>query len=82
MCFAILQTEASSDGGRDNNDTRGSVSRGDSGHSDQSESSRSTLESSTNTPDTENQDLPATPDVWVMLSLLEVVHLASLCVLC
>ncbi|XP_050725655.1 microtubule-associated serine/threonine-protein kinase 3-like isoform X6 [Eriocheir sinensis] len=58
-----FQTEASSDGGRDNNDTRGSVSRGDSGHSDQSESSRSTLESSTNTPDTENQDLPATPDV-------------------
>lgn len=61
-CFAA-QAEALSDGGQDNNDTRGSVSRGDSGHSDQSESSRSTLESSTNTPDTENQDLPATPDV-------------------
>lgn len=42
---------------------RGSVSRGDSGHSDQSESSRSTLESSTNTPDTENHDLPATPEL-------------------
>ncbi|KAG0729535.1 Microtubule-associated serine/threonine-protein kinase 2 [Chionoecetes opilio] len=58
-----FQTETSSEGGQDAADPRASVSRGDSGHSDQSESSRSTLESSTNTPDTENQDLPATPDV-------------------
>ncbi|MPC33792.1 Microtubule-associated serine/threonine-protein kinase 2 [Portunus trituberculatus] len=56
-------TEASSEGGQDNADPRDSVSRGDSGHSDQSESSRSTLESSTNTPETESQDIPATPDV-------------------
>lgn len=49
--------------GASEGDGRGSVSRGDSGHSDQSESSRSTLESSTNTPDTEKQDLPATPEV-------------------
>ncbi|XP_068244207.1 microtubule-associated serine/threonine-protein kinase 3-like isoform X3 [Palaemon carinicauda] len=58
-----FQTEQSSETPPTEGDGRGSVSRGDSGHSDQSESSRSTLESSTNTPDTENRDLPATPDV-------------------
>ncbi|XP_071532391.1 microtubule-associated serine/threonine-protein kinase 3 isoform X5 [Panulirus ornatus] len=59
-----FQNETSSEAGAEIVDAgRGIVSRGDSGHSDQSESSRSTLESSTNTPDNENQDLPATPDV-------------------
>ncbi|XP_042224337.1 microtubule-associated serine/threonine-protein kinase 3-like isoform X4 [Homarus americanus] len=58
------QNETSTEGGAEGADVgRGIVSRGDSGHSDQSESSRSTLESSTNTPDTESQDLPVTPDV-------------------
>ncbi|KAK7023477.1 Microtubule-associated serine/threonine-protein kinase 4 [Halocaridina rubra] len=57
-----FQTESSNEGTTEG-DGRGSVSRGDSGHSDQSESSRSTLESSTNTPDTEHQELPVTPDV-------------------
>ncbi|MCL4122040.1 UNVERIFIED_CONTAM: hypothetical protein GTU68_027106, partial [Idotea baltica] len=41
---------------------KGSVSRGDSGHSDQSESSRSTLESSTNTPDRENREFSNAPE--------------------
>ncbi|XP_042861257.1 microtubule-associated serine/threonine-protein kinase 3-like isoform X5 [Penaeus japonicus] len=58
-----FQGETSGEGGAEGDAGQSSVSRGDSGHSDQSESSRSTLESSTNTPDTENHDLPATPDV-------------------
>ncbi|XP_069960403.1 microtubule-associated serine/threonine-protein kinase 3 isoform X2 [Cherax quadricarinatus] len=58
-----LQRETSGEGGQELDSGRGLVSRGDSGHSDQSESSRSTLESSTNTPDNENQDLPVTLDV-------------------
>ncbi|XP_063594034.1 microtubule-associated serine/threonine-protein kinase 3-like isoform X8 [Penaeus indicus] len=58
-----FQGETSGEGGGEGEAGQSSVSRGDSGHSDQSESSRSTLESSTNTPDTENHDLPATPDV-------------------
>nr|XP_045608658.1 microtubule-associated serine/threonine-protein kinase 3-like isoform X21 [Procambarus clarkii] len=59
-----FQNETSGEGGHEGTDRgRAIVSRGDSGHSDQSESSRSTLESSTNTPDNENQDLPVTPDV-------------------
>lgn len=58
-----LQRETSGEGGQEVDSGRGLVSRGDSGHSDQSESSRSTLESSTNTPDNENQDLPVTLDV-------------------
>ncbi|KAK8723063.1 hypothetical protein OTU49_011821 [Cherax quadricarinatus] len=58
-----FQRETSGEGGQELDSGRGLVSRGDSGHSDQSESSRSTLESSTNTPDNENQDLPVTLDV-------------------
>lgn len=58
-----FQRETSGEGGQEVDSGRGLVSRGDSGHSDQSESSRSTLESSTNTPDNENQDLPVTLDV-------------------
>ncbi|CAL4122762.1 unnamed protein product, partial [Meganyctiphanes norvegica] len=45
----------------------GAVSRGDSGQSDLSESSRSTLESYTNTPDYEHKQLPSTPDLLCKL---------------
>ncbi|KAK8723061.1 hypothetical protein OTU49_011821 [Cherax quadricarinatus] len=64
-----LQRETSGEGGQELDSGRGLVSRGDSGHSDQSESSRSTLESSTNTPDNENQDLPVTLDVLLFPSM-------------
>ena len=57
-----LETANDDQGETDVDGSRNGVSRGDSGHSDQSESSRSTLESSTNTPEAENSGVIQTTE--------------------